>query len=92
MGKSNSPKFTKAYVQGRKAFINGKPNKLNPHFCDGMNQDRVDWFNGWYDEWRWQKWGANRNEVIPPLNGYKISYPIPKATINGESTLHKKIA
>ena len=59
------------YEQGRIAYAKGWPNSQNPYESGcgggGMSQQRVEWFNGWYDEWRWQKYGPNEKEVYVPL-------------------------
>lgn len=64
-----------AYMQGRIGFEKGLANAANPYPSGGhggstaMSQSRVEWFNGWFDEWRWQKWGPNKDETYVPLNG-----------------------
>ena len=37
------------YRDGREAFGKGQPNSDNPHPPGSMNNDRVQWFRGWYD-------------------------------------------
>lgn len=68
-----------AYMQGRVAFEQGLPNKSNPYPSGGyggsstaMSQSRVEWFNGWFDEWRWQKWGPNNDETYVPLSNVSV--------------------
>ena len=46
--------MTKAYQKGREAFLVGWGNSENPYpsgqaFGRGMSNNRVEWFNGWYD-------------------------------------------
>lgn len=61
-------RMTGAYHEGRRAFIDGDPTDNNPyhstHEEDLASRYRVDWFNGWYDEWRWSRWGKNEDEEI----------------------------
>jgi len=56
------------YQQGRVAHLRCKSVRTNPHESNlGNSKERVDWFNGWYDEWRWSKWGPNEGEAVPVL-------------------------
>ena len=51
-------KATQAYERGRQAYRDGVSNNSNPYPSQtGMSKERVDWYNGWYDEWRVQKYG-----------------------------------
>lgn len=59
---------TRWHREGRIAYDQGLPNSANP-YPQGMNTPgRGQWFSGWYDEWRWQKWGANPGECYVPLH------------------------
>lgn len=56
MAQETEPEPTEAraaYLDGRKAFVDDRPNEANPHPCKksaGISLLRVRWFNGWYDE------------------------------------------
>jgi hypothetical protein len=59
-----------AYQQGRIAFAAGMENSENPYPKQSgaqLGQKRVEWFNGWFDEWRWRKYGPNEGETYVPL-------------------------
>jgi hypothetical protein len=49
------PETTEEYREGRKARQEGAGNDTNPHPSGsvtggGLNNSRVRWFDGWYDE------------------------------------------
>jgi len=42
---------SKEYLEGQQAFLDGKPNSVNPYPTQpGLSQQRYDFYMGYYDE------------------------------------------
>lgn len=60
-----------AYMEGRRAyneFVSVKDNPYPVGVREGISNSRWHWYIGWYDEWRYQKWGPNKDEAVLGLN------------------------
>lgn len=56
------PSMSSAYRDGLLAWSHATPNSENPYpSAIGENQQRIDWFSGWYD--------AKFHEKYPPWPG-----------------------
>lgn len=54
-----------AYEQGRRAFKIGSDAKINPYIHKSNKWQRKEWFNGFFDQWRWMRYGPNLGERFP---------------------------
>lgn len=57
------------YTQGRKAFMEGALSSANPYTGKSSvcKDSRKVWYEGWYDQWRFTKWGPLPDEQPEPI-------------------------
>ena len=58
--------FKTSYEEGRRAYLKKLKETNNPYKkkTDAGRLAREEWYKGWYDEWRYQKYGPNDEEII----------------------------